>query len=92
MKRASRSSSGSHGEDQKSCTEKNAVINGGGATLSSSVSSRTARLQRRQAQRANQVSSQLKKIFIFCFTLLLLIIMHVFASTVKHSTNASKMR
>ncbi|ERL91986.1 hypothetical protein D910_09309 [Dendroctonus ponderosae] len=59
MKRASRSSSGSHhSEDQKSCTEKNAVINEGNAALSSTVSSRTARLQRRQAQRANQELEQ----------------------------------
>lgn len=53
LKRSSRSSSGSNSsENNKSCTEKKSVINR--ETKISSVSSRTARLQRRQAQRANQ--------------------------------------
>ncbi|KAF7274179.1 hypothetical protein GWI33_013151 [Rhynchophorus ferrugineus] len=53
LKRTSRSSSGSNGgENHKSCTEKKSVING--ETKISTVSSRTARLQRRQAQKANQ--------------------------------------
>ncbi|KAL1506057.1 hypothetical protein ABEB36_005488 [Hypothenemus hampei] len=56
MKRSSRSSSGStSSENHKSCTEKKAVINGETPNdVKSSVSSRTARLQRRQAQKANQ--------------------------------------
>lgn len=55
LKRNSRSSSGSNNsENHKSCTEKRSVINGETKISSMTVSSRTARLQRRQAQRANQ--------------------------------------
>lgn len=59
MKRSSRSSSGSNNsENLKSITEKKSVINGETPVPSDTVTSRTARLQRRQAQRANKVPMQ----------------------------------
>lgn len=56
LKRNGRSNSSSNNsENHKSCTEKKSVINGETPISSMTVSSRAARLQRRQAQKANQV-------------------------------------
>ncbi|XP_066245529.1 histone-lysine N-methyltransferase Suv4-20 isoform X1 [Euwallacea similis] len=59
MKRTSRSNSGSTiSENHKICTETKSVINGKALIQTSTVSSRTARLERRQAQKANQSQLQ----------------------------------